>query len=105
MRIFVYDQREFPDPDASMSIDDVRRSMTDFFPELSNATHTEKTEGDKTVITFTRNVGRKGIDGYCFRCKAKREIEDAVAVTLKNGRPATKGVCAHCGTKIFRIGQ
>jgi hypothetical protein len=25
-------------------------------------------------------------------------------VTLKNGRPATKGTCPNCGTKMFRIG-
>jgi predicted RNA-binding Zn-ribbon protein involved in translation (DUF1610 family) len=25
-------------------------------------------------------------------------------VTLKNGRPATRGACPNCGTKIFRIG-
>jgi hypothetical protein len=26
-------------------------------------------------------------------------------VTLKNGRPATRGACPNCGTKMFRIGQ
>jgi hypothetical protein len=24
---------------------------------------------------------------------------------LKNGRPATKGDCPACGTKVFRIGK
>jgi len=24
---------------------------------------------------------------------------------LKNGRPATKGICPHCGTKVYRIGK
>jgi hypothetical protein len=24
---------------------------------------------------------------------------------LKNGRPATQGVCPTCGTKVFRIGK
>jgi hypothetical protein len=24
---------------------------------------------------------------------------------LKNGRPATKGVCPRCRTKVFRIGK
>jgi hypothetical protein len=26
-------------------------------------------------------------------------------VTLKNGRPATRGICPNCGTKVFRIGS
>jgi DNA-directed RNA polymerase subunit RPC12/RpoP len=41
---------------------------------------------------------------YCVKCKAKVEIKDAQKVKLKNGKPATKGVCPKCGTKVFRIG-
>ena len=37
VRVFVYDGREFPDPDPNMSHDEVRQSMTSFFPELANA--------------------------------------------------------------------
>lgn len=43
-------------------------------------------------------------DGYCVKCRAKREIKDAQQVTMKNGRPATQGTCPVCGTKIFKIG-
>ena len=43
------------------------------------------------------------MDVYCFKCKTKREIRNASRVTLKNGRPATTGTCAVCGTKMFRI--
>lgn len=43
--------------------------------------------------------------GYCVKCKAKdREMNDAEGVTLKNGKPAVKGTCAVCGTKMFKIG-
>ncbi len=42
--------------------------------------------------------------GYCFKCRTKREMKNPEKVTLKNGRPATKGTCPNCGTKIFRIG-
>jgi len=35
--------------------------------------------------------------------RVARDIEAAVHITLKNGRPATEGICAVCGTKIFRI--
>jgi hypothetical protein len=45
------------------------------------------------------------MEGYCFKCKVKKEIKNAQAVTLKNGRPANQGVCPTCGTKIFRIGK
>ncbi|MDA3936145.1 MAG: DUF5679 domain-containing protein [Actinomycetota bacterium] len=43
-------------------------------------------------------------EGYCVKCKAKREIKDAQAIIMKNGRPATQGLCPECGTKIFKIG-
>jgi len=42
---------------------------------------------------------------YCMKCKAKKEIKDAKAITMKNGKPATQGVCSTCGTKVFRIGK
>jgi hypothetical protein len=32
-------------------------------------------------------------------------MRNAKAVTLKNKRPATQGVCPTCGTKVFRIGK
>ena len=44
------------------------------------------------------------MEGYCMKCKEKREIKDAQAVTMKNGKPATQGTCSVCGTKIFKIG-
>lgn len=44
-------------------------------------------------------------EGYCVKCKAKREIKDAQEITMKNGRPATQGLCPECGTKIFKIGK
>src|SRR5437879_10324864 len=44
------------------------------------------------------------VQGYCVKCRAKREISNAVAVNLKNGKPAMKGKCPVCGTTIMRIG-
>jgi len=38
-------------------------------------------------------------------CRAKREMKDAKAIIMKNGKPATQGVCPTCGTKMFRIGK
>ncbi len=45
------------------------------------------------------------MEAYCFKCRTKRNIKNPQKVTLKNGRPATQGVCPVCGTKIFRIGK
>ena len=45
------------------------------------------------------------MEAYCVKCREKREMKDAKAVTMKNGKPATKGVCPHCGTTMFKIGK
>jgi RNase P subunit RPR2 len=45
------------------------------------------------------------MEGYCMKCRKKVEIKNAKAITMKNGRPATQGVCPVCGTKMFRIGK
>lgn len=41
--------------------------------------------------------------GYCVKCKEKREIKDPVKVTMKNGRPAMRGICSVCGTGMYKI--
>jgi uncharacterized protein DUF5679 len=43
-------------------------------------------------------------EGYCVKCKAKRQMKGESQVIMKNGRPATKGTCSVCGTKMFKIG-
>jgi hypothetical protein len=30
-------------------------------------------------------------------------MKNAKSVTMKNGKPATEGVCPECGTKMFKI--
>ena len=34
---------------------------------------------------------------YCMKCKTKTETTNVEQVTLKNGRPASTGLCAVCG--------
>ena len=36
-RIFVYDDREFPDPDPQMSVEQVKNTLSDFYGEIANA--------------------------------------------------------------------
>jgi len=43
--------------------------------------------------------------GYCVKCRDKREMNSTQAVTMKNGKPATKGTCPTCGISMFRIGK
>ena len=52
-----------------------------------------KRAGDNTLMP----------EGYCVKCKAKKEISDAVEETMKNGRKAIKGKCPTCGTVMFKI--
>jgi len=43
--------------------------------------------------------------GYCSKCKTKQEILTPEAVFTKKGRPAIRGICAVCETKIFSFGK
>ena len=63
-RFFIYDGREFADPNPNMTVDEVRQSMSNFFPELANAEAAEAKRGDDTVIEFKRRVGTKGHDPH-----------------------------------------
>ena len=45
------------------------------------------------------------MQGYCVKCKAKKEMKNPKAITMKNKRPATQGTCTTCGTKMFKIGK
>ena len=36
--------------------------------------------------------GRK-MEAYCVKCRSKKEMKNAKAITMKNGKPTTQGVC------------
>ena len=40
---------------------------------------------------------------YCMKCREKRDIEDAELKTFRNGRPAYKGKCGICDTRMFTM--
>ena len=42
-------------------------------------------------------------EGYCVKCKSRKEISDAVEEVMKNGRRAIKGKCPTCGVVMFKI--
>jgi hypothetical protein len=54
--------------------------------------------------THANEPRRKPVEGYCLKCREKREMQDPQEVTLKNGREAMQGTCAVCGTKITVMG-
>ncbi len=43
-------------------------------------------------------------EAYCVKDKQKVEIVKPEKITMKNGKPATKGTCPLCGGSVFRIG-
>ena len=43
------------------------------------------------------------MQAYCMKCRTKREMKDAKAITMKNGKPATQGVCTHRVPRITLI--
>ena len=42
-------------------------------------------------------------EGYCVKCKSKKQMQNEKEVILKNGRRAAKGKCTDCGTSMFKI--
>ena len=54
-------------------------------------------------VLLDRNARLCMPEGYCVKCKAKKEIAQAVEEVMKNGRKAIKGVCPTCGTVMFKI--
>lgn len=47
----------------------------------------------------------ESMQAYCVKCKTKRDIVNAEATFTATGTAATKGECAVCGTKLFRMGE
>lgn len=45
------------------------------------------------------------MEAYCVKCKGKVGMKNTQSIVMKNGRPATQGICPRCGTKLFRIGK
>jgi len=60
-RVFVYDGREHPDPDPTLSVEDVKRLFGDFFPEVATAEVRTAQRGEDQVVEFVRRVGTKGV--------------------------------------------
>lgn len=101
-RIFIYDNREFPDPDPALKVDDVRQYFASFFPELSNAETKQVKRGDDDVISFNKRVGTKGRTGVR---RPKDLAPETVALldtlNLIKSEPAIEKVLGAFLTNVF----
>jgi predicted GH43/DUF377 family glycosyl hydrolase len=85
---------------ASAKLDELLEQLVGSRRRVPSGIYAPQREIETTTVTAIK-VER--IQAYCVKCRAKREMRNARAVTMKNGRPATQGVCPVCGSKMFRI--
>ncbi len=45
----------------------------------------------------------ESLEGYCMKERKKVAIANPERTTSKDGRPAVRGTCPDCGSKIFRF--
>lgn len=113
IRIFVYDGREFSDPDPEMTTDDVRLYYATFFPELANAEvlaavarpSKEPAGLTEQVTEFKRRTGTKGAKkppeekpaeiNKCWNC------EKPTMVQIEGAKPGWLK-CTECGTTDYK---
>lgn len=43
------------------------------------------------------------VEGYCFKCKDRRQIAGASMAYTKNGKPRVHGNCAVCNTRMSKL--
>jgi len=43
------------------------------------------------------------MEGYCVKCKAKREMKNPSETVTSNGRKMAQGTCPVCGTKMTKF--
>jgi acyl-coenzyme A thioesterase PaaI-like protein len=42
-------------------------------------------------------------EGYCVKCREKRQVTNGEVTRTEKGRPMAKGTCPVCGTKVTRF--
>ncbi len=107
-RIFIYDNREFPDPDPKLTVDQVRQNMAAFFPELANAEVKGPTKRPNPkepgvtddVYTFVKRVGTKGKEKACRLGHCETKSINYGGGTYETVAAAKKGECPICGNKM-----
>lgn len=62
-RIFAYDGKSWPDPDPTLTTEQVKQNFAGFFPELSTAEireHKDEKDPETTIYELVRKTGTKG---------------------------------------------
>jgi len=60
MKIYKYNDYEYKDEAGEFTTEEVKRQLTQYFPEIANCTVEEKQSGEDTVVTFVKRAGTKG---------------------------------------------
>lgn len=42
-------------------------------------------------------------EGYCVKCREKRQVKSGEVTRTEKGRPMAQGTCPVCGTKVTRF--
>jgi hypothetical protein len=61
--------------------------------ELRGVAHSDQTKG-RFKMDF---------EGYCVKCRAKRDVKGGTVGETAKGRPMAKGTCPVCGTTVTRF--
>lgn len=56
-----------------------------------------------SASTSTPGANSASVQGYCVKCRVKRDMQSAEKVTMKTGRDAMKGKCGTCGTGMYSM--
>ena len=59
-REFRYDGLRLPDPNAKLSVEEVRTAFSATYPEIATAAAGPEAVGNKLVYHFTKAIGTKG---------------------------------------------
>ena len=75
-RVFVYDDREFPDPDPNMTVGQVKGTLADFYGEIANASvKDDQGRGHRLRVPEAR--------GHQGRPRLRPELEEGVRWTTE----------------------
>jgi len=119
-RIFAYGDQEWQDPGQEFTVDEVKKQLTTFYPELARAETTETELDDGTVrIEFVKRAGTKGRPPDnpsasevgigtgvvpCPWCGTRFSVESAFearGIRPHLDRPQTiESECPHCGGRL-----
>ena len=48
-------------------------------------------------------IGTVKVNGYCVKCRHRVKMKKIEEVEMNNKKKAYKGVCAECGSPLYRI--